>query len=82
MSLLWVRIPALTTLVEAGLDNAVRCTRNTDETGIILVARDLDYVVPSLLLPEICPDVWLFHCLFKNERCNAPVTVGEASHRC
>lgn len=48
MSLLWVRIPALTTLVEAGLDNAVRCTRNTDETGIILVARDLDYVVPSL----------------------------------
>lgn len=41
VALLWARMPALTTLMEVDLDIALRCARNADGTGIILVARDL-----------------------------------------
>lgn len=81
MTLLWVLIPALTTVVEAGLDMAGRCTRNTDETGIILIARYVESG-PSLCCPKIGSDVWLYHCLIKNEGCNVMVTLSEASYKC
>lgn len=74
-------MPALIILVGMGLDIAVRCTRNADETGIInFVACNHDllqvYVVQNAEMRQLC------HFLWNGEGNSKMMRMDEASHGC
>lgn len=59
MASLWALMPALTILVEVGLDIAVKCIRNGDATDIVLMAVIHDrlqaYIVQREMKCQIIP---------------------------
>lgn len=80
-ALLCALMPALTILVGMGLDIALRCTRNADETGIInFIACNHDllqvYVVQKGGMRQLC------HFLCNGEGNSTMMRMNERSHGC